>query len=569
MKLQLAPGLAVLALHAGCVSESSPDVQPLIVEGRALLEAHKPAEAQVLFERAAEADGDTFRTRMWVLRAWMDQGRSNDTLDALDALARAGRDGPEMDYLYGMAFVRRAEDHIEAGVTDSSIRMNFEEAVDRLENAVREDEELYRDALEPLAKAAWFAQELERARRAAEKAVARFPDDGRTWLTYGRVSMSLFRVEQDAEPWSPRAEKQWAAAEKGFARAVKAFGEPSDPAEEQLLSQAALEYGHTLMWKLRREQAVEAYATAMAWAPETIDFGQVRDVLAARDRDTGAPDEETGSGPDAKDLRHFNQSLEAGAVGFTEHHDADDPRGVALFWWLGWSRLELADYPGAEEAFLAALRCAPDAANSWFYVAMARYARDDRNGAIEALAKGWSIDPAAIVKEMRIDPDNHVARLEVLTGWAREQDRLADCALLSEICAETAEKDARHWHNMGIFLREQAAKIKADPGHDPAQLADLVARSFEAHQRAMQLTPDDPQLLDDTAVLLQYYLDRDLPLAMTMYERAIELAEKSLAAPDLQQAERRRIEAARDDAEQNASALRELLEQRSGAGDGE
>src|SRR5262245_65819363 len=65
---------------------SAADVDALIQRGRTLLDEGKPAEAERLFTEAADHDHGTISTRMWVLRSWMDQGRSNDTLDALDAL---------------------------------------------------------------------------------------------------------------------------------------------------------------------------------------------------------------------------------------------------------------------------------------------------------------------------------------------------------------------------------------------------------------------------------------------------------------------------------------------------
>jgi hypothetical protein len=88
----------------------------------------------------------------------MDQGRSNDTLDALDELSRAGQQGPEMDYLYGMAFARRAEGLLESGVTDSSVEMNFQDAKDRLEKVTKLDAARYHDAFLPLA-SAWYTQD--------------------------------------------------------------------------------------------------------------------------------------------------------------------------------------------------------------------------------------------------------------------------------------------------------------------------------------------------------------------------------------------------------------------------
>ncbi|MFT5288863.1 MAG: Tfp pilus assembly protein PilF, partial [Planctomycetota bacterium] len=66
-------------------SAAEDDVTALVRRGRTKLDAGDAAEAQVLFEEAAAKADNSLATRMWVLRAWMEQGRSNDTLDALDA----------------------------------------------------------------------------------------------------------------------------------------------------------------------------------------------------------------------------------------------------------------------------------------------------------------------------------------------------------------------------------------------------------------------------------------------------------------------------------------------------
>ena len=551
--LCVSPGLA-----AGCVSRSSPDVKPLIAEGRAQLDAGRTDEALALFEEAARADG-SLQTRMWVLRSWLEQGRNNDTLDALDELVDEGQSGPDMDYLYGMAFALRGRQHLSDGVTDSSVKMNFVDAVGRLEAAVRVDEERYRDAFEPLAQAALYTGELERARRAAKKAVEHYPDDPLAWLTRGHVALALFKVEQEVEEWGPRAERQWAAADEAFGKSIAAFGQPSEEADQVILSDAATYHGHTLMWKQRRDDAADAYATAMTWSPDTVDYLAIRGIFDAPERDTGAPGPETAHGKQTE-LRTFNRALEGGARGFVAELGEDDPRGVSLYWWLGYSRLELGDYEGAEEAFATALAKDPEAANAWFYTAMARYLRQDHAGAVAALRAGWEVNPTALVDEMKLDPANYVARLEVLTGWAYGEERLTDCALLAEICAETALKEERHWHNLGIFLREEARRQKEGEAPDEEALAELGQRSLEAHMRALALAPEDPQVVNDTAVVMHYYVEQDLPLALKMYEQAIELANRRLAEEELAESERARFEAARDDAAKNLELLKAKLD---------
>jgi tetratricopeptide (TPR) repeat protein len=559
-------GLGIaLGFGPSCVSKTSPDDSPLIAAGREKLDAGEIDAALELFEQAARADDHSLQTRMWVLRSWIELGRNNDTLDELDALVDEGYSGPELDYLFGMAFARRAQDHVALGVTDSSIKMNFEDAIERLEVAVRADEELFSDAFEPLAQAALYTREFERARRAAKKAVEHYPDDPHAWLTYGRVSLSLFKVEQEVEPWGTRAERQWAAAEEAFRKAIAAFGHPVDDADttaaadQASLAQAAIDHGNTLMWKQLREEAADAYALAATWSPDDVNYVQIRGIFDAPDRETGAPGPDSARGKQTE-MRTFNRACEGGAQGFVEVFGAEDPRGMALFWWLGYSRLELGNYAGAEEAFLITLDKDPGA-NSWFYLSLARYLRQANELAIEALARGWEADPAAIVTEMKLDPENHIARLEVLTGWAHAEGRLLDCALLSEICAETALKDARHWHNLGIFLRDELQRIDEESEQlAEEQLAELGQRALGAHMRALALTPDDPQVVNDTAVVMHYYVKEDLPVALELYEHAIEMAAKRLAEEDLAETERARIEAARDEAVKNRDKLASQLD---------
>src|SRR5262249_50340064 len=99
--LRLAPVLALSLAIAGR-APARDQVGDLIAHGRELLESGRAEEAQKLFDQAAVLDKSTLRTRTWVLRSWMDQGRINDSLDAIDELSKKGAKGVEIDYLYGM-----------------------------------------------------------------------------------------------------------------------------------------------------------------------------------------------------------------------------------------------------------------------------------------------------------------------------------------------------------------------------------------------------------------------------------------------------------------------------------
>ena len=89
----------------------------------------------------------------------------------------------------------------------------------------------------------------------------------------------------------------------------------------------------------------------------------------------------------------------------------------------------------------------------------------------------------------------------------------------------------------------------------------VYRRAFRAYSRAIELVPDDPQLLNDTAVLLHYHLD-EYDAALAMYARSIELAESVLAEPALPPPERERFETSLKDAKENQTALLEYLDRR-------
>ena len=97
---------------------------------------------------------------------------------------------------------------------------------------------------------------------------------------------------------------------------------------------------------------------------------------------------------------------------------------------------------------------------------------------------------------------------------------------------------------------------------DPEVLADLWTRSFDAYERSLQLSPKDPNYLNDTAVMLHYYLKRDFDRAQAMYEQSFKYAEEELARTDLSPDDRAVREIAKRDSADNQRRLKKWLELR-------
>ena len=166
------------------------EIEAKISQGRAELALGHAALAQQDFEAAAALDGGSPRTRVWVIRSWLPQGRINDALDAADALEREGAKGPALDYLFGMSFSAKARDYQAKDVSNQIAAMSFADATAFLERATTADPELYADAFAPLAEAAWSMQKLELASAAAARARALDPESAELALLAGRIALA-------------------------------------------------------------------------------------------------------------------------------------------------------------------------------------------------------------------------------------------------------------------------------------------------------------------------------------------------------------------------------------------
>jgi tetratricopeptide (TPR) repeat protein len=83
------------------------------------------------------------------------------------------------------------------------------------------------------------------------------------------------------------------------------------------------------------------------------------------------------------------------------------------------------------------------------------------------------------------------------------------------LCSLVPER-SEFWNNYGLICR--------DTGH--------YEESFRAYRKAMELLPDDPRIVNDCALILQYHLRRDLDQAELWLIRAEDLARANLAAAE-------------------------------------
>jgi tetratricopeptide (TPR) repeat protein len=545
----------VLTIGAATVSAapvSQDSAQALVRQGRELLQAGRPNEAQAAFERAAELERSP-QVRFWQVRGWIAQERFAEAMAGADELRAEGLASADCDYLLGLAFLGAAKQAIAESGGGAFTQDQLGDAYALLSSATSADGLRFADAWLPRAEAGWYAQELEGAREAVVRALELSPRDPAAHALRGRIAFSQFSAaEGDAD--SREARRQEALA--SFGRAVELYGQPTDAPGRAALAGAHLQRGHLFAWMQDTQAAADEYALAMGWDPSQVDFTQVRSTLGEA----------------------FGDCVGDGARRFRERYGEREPVFATLSWWDGFARFERGDWPGSESAFRTAVELWPAYTNTWFYLFRLGYSQGDYAAAVDALQRYAESDRDGLVAMLRSSAADQVRVIDYLVGWCASPDEHEgralneQAAMLCDLLTGVQPEVSRHWNNLGLFVRDQgdvlrwSARRAEGEGVDPVMLGALWDRAFEAYARALELEPDNPNYVNDYAVMLHYYLQRDFDQAQELYARAEALAAARLETTDLSEAQRELARTALRDARDNQRRLAQFLE-RVGAGE--
>jgi Tfp pilus assembly protein PilF len=539
----LAAPLAAQAAPAAPALVRVESVDDCIARGREALRAKKPDEAVRAFEQAAQLDGSTPKTRVWLVRGWIALGKFDDALQAVDELTQAKAPASDTDYLLGLAFFGQAKKSAAQGGGQYT-QGQFEDATASLQRALKADATRYGDAWVALAEAAWYAQKLDVARDAAEHAVALEPKDPAAQIVLGKVAFAQFSAAQSAED-KTGLDEHWNAALAAFTKAIEALGRPSGAAEIAQLGDAHLQAAYLYQWKQDAKNAAANYAIAASLNPAAVDFNQVHGGLGAE----------------------FESCLADALAKFHARYGEANPSAATLHWWYGFALFENAKMPASEEQFRRAVQLFPAYTNSWYYVFRAKYSQQEYEEAVAALKTNWRLDPDGLAASLGGDRTLNLPIVEYLVGWCvdpaqHDGEALnADAALLSEMLTRTVPDEARYWNNLGLFLRDEGDALRQkNKNADAAELQKLWEGAYAAYSKTLELQPNNPNYLNDTAVMLHYYLKRDYDKALAMYQKAAKSADELLARKDLRPDEREVIQIAKRDSNNNIVKVKRIME---------
>lgn len=229
------------------------------------------------------------------------------------------------------------------------------------------------------------------------------------------------------------------------------------------------------------------------------------------------------------------------------------PDNVLLYWFRGSATYAGGpDYwNGTRDDFLMVLELNPQFTNAYFFLANGAMSKgqqlsgqdkqDTAEKAYSAAAKFWAL----YLKDFGADYRNTQAAANGLDAAAANMNWLAGKTLpehaivLLEWAVDAKPDFGDAWNNLALFCR--------DSGRIP--------RSREAYEKALELNPTDPQLMNDFAVIYHYYLKTEDEKAADLYRRAIERAQGMLDRGEVADADLDRIQTALRDAKNNLEKL--------------
>lgn len=238
--------------------------------------------------------------------------------------------------------------------------------------------------------------------------------------------------------------------------------------------------------------------------------------------------------PGAVDLPAMGQWLgNDAAADLLAEANADAPDATRL-WYQAWFEFhaEPRRWEASKEHFERALQMNPGFTTTWYFLgagALDESARLRASGdaagagaAARFAARAWAeylrAHGAAQVQGLASSADGGAGFLEQmrwLEGVAAGDGAWESAAALASWRTQARPQDSEAWNNLGFFLRESRR----------------YEESLAAYRRGLELEPDNPQLMNDLAVILHYYLKRGDEEAADLYRRAMARAEEILASP--------------------------------------
>ncbi|MBC8407044.1 MAG: hypothetical protein H8E15_17650 [Planctomycetes bacterium] len=259
------------------------------------------------------------------------------------------------------------------------------------------------------------------------------------------------------------------------------------------------------------------------------------------------------------DLSAMCQWLGSEAVPLLEKVDKSKGKDATMAWYMGYAEYSSSprNWEQVRLHFEKSLELNPGMSNSYFFLAQGAFDEGVRiqaegdearsKNAYRYAARSWA-------KYLASNGPNHtasvlatadgggsaIAQLKWLAGVAIGNGDVDSAIGINAWITTTTPGDVEAWNNLGVMYRD----------------AGQAEKSLPAYAQAAKLSPEDPQVLNDWAVIYHYYLKTEDKKAKDLYQQSIDLANSIMEQPGLSEEDRQRIRIALRDATNNLEKLK-------------
>ena len=530
------------AVAAGRLDE----VSDLLGKGKRELVQGKYAEALVHFE-AAHAKGGTPDTDIWLQRAHMSNGALDEAFERILELESAVKNPADWSYAIGVGRYLVGKREEASGGNPGG---PFDEARGYLKDAIDANADAYPDAWLMLAEAARWTGDGETAANAIGRALES-NKSAETLLLASKIRVAQGSSMLGGDETKDAGTRIISQGVEDAKAAIKALG--SDKKNAVTLADANLQLGVGLLFQEKKDDAAKAYSDAMGWDPTQVDYNQLFGIFVDEDK-TSKP---------------FVAALKSGGNKFNERWGKNSASDATLRWWLGYAEQSLGSYDDAIASFQAAVAKYPAFSDSYWYIGKSHYNKGIDH--YEKAAKSWrqyaTANREGFIAMIKGDETNlrildFVAAKLYAGGPGRNRDGMGveEAADVAELILLTNKDVAKRWNDVGLFHRDAGQAVAQMADYKPMMTADEhYERSWETYNTALEMARTSYHL-NDAAVLLHYYLERDYDQAIAMYDEAEEMAAARLEKGGLSAEEKPLVEIALRDAVNNRKALKKKIE---------
>ena len=449
-----------------------------------LADAGKGEEALALCRRFIEArPKDPFGARK-ELAILLELGRFDDALDSGHrSLRRFRRDALLLERL-ALASQRKAEQLAQQPSGRRKASLHLQDAVRFAERAVKSDPKR-RESLAVLGMAQFQLGKVPKALQTATQLVERFPKSPTGTLLRAQIRLTMFTNGIRAQKLSDK-ERFLLAGQIRKDCELAARLDDSRHLPHRLLGDVAAWLGET-------DEARSRYASALA-----------------RDPSRGAPhDWLLEQGAFAAHACYTKAIAE-----LAQRKDKEARDEAVLQWYRGLAAFRAEDWEGTRAAMARCYSLESTFVGTLYYGALASYEVKKPDEALFFALVLSRKGRQEFTGELGRAGDEQERQTEIFRFLAKRAKDKGDLAGSRDInrCIAPIADDADTWNNHAFLCRETGE----------------YEESWRSYNRALEKSPEDPQLLNDAAVILQYHLHRDLDRARKMYEKAIANAEKIL-----------------------------------------